>query len=159
MLHRPMGIQDVRVTAVISGSVARIMRQSFVTAAPDETLNGASQTMRLARLRHLLVTQGDHLVGILSYREILEGLLEIGVPRSGGRVGDAMRRAPAFATPQTTLAEAADRMCRYGLGCLPVLEPSPGAPPEAGRLVGIITEADLLRAAYAPVQPASRRAS
>jgi CBS domain-containing protein len=154
-----MEVRDVQVMAVISGSVARIMRHSFVTAAPDETLDGASQTMRLARLRHLLVTQGDHLVGILSYREILEGLLEVGAPGTARRVGDAMRRAPAFATPETTLAEAADRMCRYGLGCLPVLEPTPGAPAEAGRLVGIITEADLLRAAYAPVRPTSRRPS
>lgn len=135
----------------ISGSVGRIMRQSFVTAEPDEPLGDAGQTMRMARLRHLLVIQGSHLVGILSYREILESLLAsaVGGPSAARRVGDAMRRTPAFATPGTSLADAADRMCRYGLGCLPVLEPAPGAPAESGRLVGIVTEADLLRAAYA----------
>jgi len=127
------------------------MRKNFVTAAPDETLDEASQTMRMARLRHLLIARGDRLVGILSYREILEALLERtrALPRDARTVGNAMKQSPAFATPQTTLAEAADRMCRYGLGCLPVLEGAPGLPADAGRLVGIITEADLLRAAYA----------
>jgi len=55
--------------------VERIMRRNFVSADPEETLTGALQTMRMARLRHLLVTRDDRLLGILSYRELLEELL------------------------------------------------------------------------------------
>lgn len=128
------------------------MRAGFVTADPGETLDSARQTMRIARLRHLLVTQDDRLLGLLSYRELLERLLakaERGAPGDGRKVEDVMTVAPAFVTPETSLADAADRLCRYGLGCLPVLSPDPGSPSEAGRIVGIVTEADLLRAAYA----------
>ena len=127
-------------------NVSNIMRPGFVTAEPGETLDSARQTMRIARLRHLLVTQDDRLLGLLSYRELLERLL---AKAGGWKVEDVMTVAPAFVTPETSLADAADRLCRYGLGCLPVLSPDPGSPSEAGRIVGIVTETDLLRAAYA----------
>jgi CBS domain-containing protein len=132
--------------------VERIMRRNFVSADPEEMLTSALQTMRMARLRHLLVTRGDQLLGVLSYRELLEALLEEQLavsPPDPRRVEDAMRRSPAFVTPRTSLARAADRVCRYGLGCLPVLEPPPRGSSEAGRLVGVLTETDLLRAVYA----------
>lgn len=132
--------------------VGHIMRRSFVAADPDEKLEDVRQTMRMARLRHLLVTRGDQLVGILSYREILESLLaHSGDPAAATAhtVADAMKPAPAFATPETPLAAAADRMVRYGLGCLPVLQARADGSAAAGHLVGIVTEADLLRAAYA----------
>jgi CBS domain-containing protein len=127
-------------------NVSNIMRAGFVTAEPGETLDSARQTMRIARLRHLLVTRDDRLLGLLSYRELLERLL---AKTEGRKVEDVMTTAPAFVTPETSLADAADRLCRYGLGCLPVVSTEPGAPLEKGRLVGIVTETDLLRAAYA----------
>jgi CBS domain-containing protein len=132
--------------------VSGIMKQSFVAAEPDEPIDEVRQTLRLARMRHLVVTRGGYLVGIVSYREILESLL---ASRSGGArgaprpVGEVMKPAPAFVSPETSLADAADRMCRYGIGCLPVVA-APGNPREAGSVVGLITESDLLRAAYLP---------
>ena len=132
-------------------NVSNIMRAGFVTTEPGELLESARQTMRMARLRHLLVTQDDRLVGLISYRELLERLLAKaldGAPGNGRKVADVMKVAPAFITPETSLADAADRLCRYGLGCLPVLSAEPGSPLETGRLVGIVTESDLLRAAY-----------
>lgn len=127
------------------------MRRNFACGEPDESLESARQTMRMGGIRHLLVTQDGHLVGILSYRDLLERLLVLAEedgasPR--GKVRDLMTRAPAFVTPTTPLADAADRLCRYGFGCLPVLEAPVAGPAEAGRLVGIVTERDLLLAAY-----------
>jgi CBS domain-containing protein len=143
-------------------NVSNIMRSGFVTAEPEETLDSARQTMRMARLRHLLVTQGDRLVGLLSYRELLERMLaraRDGATANGHKVAEVMKVAPAFVTPETSLADAADRLCRYGLGCLPVLSAEPGSPFDAGRVVGIVTETDLLRAAYSrgETAPAARR--
>jgi CBS domain-containing protein len=120
--------------------VHQIMRRDFVRADPDESLEGARQTMRLARLRHLPVVRGDALVGILSYRDLLDRWH--GIAADHVRVGDAMRRATVSAVrPQASLSEAAARMCRYGYGCLPVTS-------DTGVLVGLVTETDLLRAAY-----------
>jgi CBS domain-containing protein len=130
--------------------VERIMRQHFVAGDPEEPLHSALETMRLARLRHLLVSREERLLGIVSYRELLETLL---AERPTGaadprRLGDVMTPSPSFVTPRTPLAQAAERMTRYGIGCLPVLSPPASGAAEQGRLVGIVTEADLLRAAY-----------
>jgi CBS domain-containing protein len=57
-----------------------------------------------------------------------------------------MHPNPWTASPDTTLREAAERMLRFKIGCLPVVERGP----DRLELVGLITESDLLRAAYAP---------
>jgi acetoin utilization protein AcuB len=130
--------------------IGRIMRPDFVCGEPDESLESARQTMRMGRLRHLLVVHEGKLVGILSYRDLLELLLAArgGPGDDTGSVRDAMTRSPAFVTPQTSLHDAADRVSRFGFGCLPVLEETAGEPTGAGRLVGIVTERDLLRRGY-----------
>ena len=113
------------------------MRRDFAQLGPDESLANAVQTMRLARLRHLIVARDDALLGMLSYRE----LLERGGERLRGRVADLMERQLITIPPEASLAEAAGPMCRYGIGCLPVVTGD-------GRLVGLVIESDLLRAAY-----------
>ena len=55
-----------------------------------------------------------------------------------------MTSSPFSIVPDATLSEAASRLERLRVGCLPVVEPG-----EQGlRLVGLLTEMDLLRAAY-----------
>lgn len=117
------------------------MRRRFVTASPDDAPADVRQTMRLARLRHLVIARGGLLVGLLSYRALLEQLVD---GKAGATaVTSAMVASPAFVTPVTPLAEAAARLCLYGFGCLPVVEA-----PDCLRLVGLITETDLLRAIF-----------
>jgi len=132
--------------------VENIMRRDFMIADPGESLDSARQSMRMARTRHLLVVDDGRLVGILSYRDLLERLVEPTDGEAGGspsgNVSDLMTLTPSFVTPGTPLADAADRVCRYGFGCLPVLEEPVTGPAETGRLVGIVTERDLLRVAY-----------
>ncbi len=127
------------------------MRRDFVTVPAGETLSDALGTMRLARLRHLLVERDGRLAGILSYRDLqdreLDRLSDAG-PGSAGPsviVEQAMMASPYVVTPDTPLATAASRMCQLRVGCLPVVTPDASG----GHLVGILTESDLLDAAYA----------
>ena len=133
---------EVRVVAMNAGRVRQIMRRDFIHAPPDESLTSARQTMRLGRLRHLLVTRDEMLLGVLSYRDVLDWITsaEPGAYERA-RVAEIMSSAPTCITPDATLLEAADRICRYRLGCLPVVNAE-------HRLVGVITEVDLLSAAY-----------
>jgi CBS domain-containing protein len=61
-------------------------------------------------------------------------------------IAEVMQRNPYTADLNTTLGDAARRMLRLKIGCLPVVRRGP----DGEQLVGLITESDLLRAAYAP---------
>lgn len=125
------------------------MRRDFLTVPPGESLANALQLMRVARLRHLLVEENHALVGILSYRDLLEVFLAesqigAGAPRQADPVASAMRAKPYAITPDTLLRDAATRLCSLRLGCLPVVDRREDPAP----LVGIVTETDLLQAVY-----------
>ena len=134
-------------------TVGDVMHRDFVTISASESLEEARHLMRLARLRHLLVERDGILVGIVSYRDIQDQMAarhvappveEDADPYPGVGVEEAMLRSPFVVTPETELSTAASRMCHLGMGCLPVVERAPQGP----RLVGVVTESDLIRAAY-----------
>ena len=61
-------------------------------------------------------------------------------------ISAVMQRELTVGTEATTLKDAARRMLRLKIGCLPIVRSS-----ALGlQLVGLITESDLLRAAYSP---------
>jgi len=132
--------------------VAELMRRDFVSLAPAESLLEAHRTMQLARLRHLPIVDEAQLVGILSYRDLQEDALARADRLAPGWLREALREvavrqaavpSPWFVHPEMPADEAARRMLRLHLGCLPVCESSGG-----GRLVGLLAESDLLRAAW-----------
>jgi CBS domain-containing protein len=133
--------------------VRDVMRADFVTVTADDSLLEALRIMQLARLRHLLVERDGYLVGVLTYRDLQDRTL--GQLRSRQRapveqllrevgVREAMMDSPFVISPDATAREAARRMCNLRVGCLPVCEEGANGP----QLVGILTESDLLRAAY-----------
>jgi acetoin utilization protein AcuB len=134
---------------VLTLPVRQVMRRDFVTVPPTESLADAYQLMRFARLRHLLVEEHGYLVGILSYRDLQDILVSPATHRPAKASSDdpvtrAMRAKPYAITPDTRLCDAATRLCSLRLGCLPVVERTDVRP----ALVGIVTEVDLLLAAY-----------
>jgi CBS domain-containing membrane protein len=136
-------------------TVASLMRANFISAAPEDSLLEADRIMRLARIRHLPVVRKGVLVGLISHRDILAASIARlekcePVERLDHlrrlSIGEVMQSDVATATESTTLGSAARRMLRLKIGCLPVVRDGPGGP----ALVGLVTESDLLRAAYAP---------
>jgi acetoin utilization protein AcuB len=133
--------------------VRDVMRRDFITISPEESVAEALQLMRLARLRHLAVVNEGVLVGILSYRDLQDALISnfdrespASVAADVTKIGGVERTAhsPYSIVPDATLAEAASRLELLRVGCLPVAVPA-----ESGlHLVGLLTELDLLRAAY-----------
>ena len=136
-----------------AGTVGEVMRGHFITSAPDENPLEADQTMRLARLRQMLVVEDGILVGLLPQRPMLDqGVMELLLrPRKDAReylrsrpVKQAMLPAPQSVVPRTPLEEAALKLLKQEVACLPVVVPSPAGP----RLIGLVTQSDLLRTAY-----------
>ena len=125
--------------------VGRRMRRSLITLTKDGTLAQARELLHANRIRHLPIVEGDRLLGILTDRDIRQASPSSAAGISPDRtaaflaqipVTEAMVRDVRTVSPYTTIEEAARLMIEHKIGCLPVTE--------ADRLVGIITETDIL---------------
>lgn len=130
--------------------VSEIMRREVVTLAVKETLDLTQDLMNLGRVRHLPVLDDGRLVGIVSQRDLLAAALTKVLdfdPTSrrsflrSVEVGEVMAKDVVTAGPDTTLGEVARILVQRKIGCLPVVAPG-------GALLGLVTETDLLSAAF-----------
>jgi CBS domain-containing protein len=126
--------------------VREIMVTELVTLHVDEELSLASDIMNLARIRHLPILEGERLVGIISQRDLfrasLASVMGYGYAETRDHlktvsIRDAMVKNVITVTPDTKIVEAGRMMLDRKFGCLPVVED--------GRLVGMVTETDILR--------------
>ncbi len=125
--------------------VGRRLKGNLVTASPDDKLELAFQLMVANGVRHLPVVDEEKLVGILSDRDLKGALIlsrngtskrDVYFIPPGVSVGEVMTADPVTITPETDVEEAARIMYHRKIGALPVVDEE--------RLVGIITEADIL---------------
>ena len=147
---------ETRASSRVSGAetAGQMMRRHFISVSPDDSLLEAAQLMRIARVRTLPVTVNGVLLGLLNHREILGALLSR-VDHSAERPGietldglcvhELTIQGGGGVAPDTPLALAVAQLCELHSGCIPVVEDSPEGVP---RIVGLLTEGDLLRAAY-----------
>lgn len=131
-------------------TVRAAMTRVPATATADELLREAVARMRRLAIRHLPVVDVDRRpVGMLSDRDVkaalgpwLPQLEEGGAPPRIQllQVGQAMSRGPVAAVREDTpLREAAATLAERRIGAVPVLD-------AGGRIVGIVSYVDLLRA-------------
>jgi len=125
--------------------VGRRMHTSLITVTTDATLARARELLHSHRIRHLPVVEGQRLVGILTDRDIRQASPSSASGVTADQtvaflaqipVASAMVTDTRTVSPYTTVEEAARLMIEHKIGCLPVTE--------GGRLVGIITETDIL---------------
>lgn len=58
-----------------STTVAEVMSAPLITAPPDESTRDAMETMTECRCRHLVVMDGDEMVGVVSLGDLVKHLL------------------------------------------------------------------------------------
>ena len=124
-----------------------IMTISCITAPATMPVLEARQLMLEKRIRHLLVTDGPKLLGIVTDRDIRLNLpspatslsvWEINYLLARMTLGTVMTKNVVTVESAREATEAAQVMLDHKIGALPVVD--------RGHLVGIITETDLLRA-------------
>jgi acetoin utilization protein AcuB len=123
--------------------VRDLMSRDAVTIAPDAPLAEALRTMREREIRHLPVVEPDgRLVGIVTDRDLRHAVLaRFHALRDAERdllVQDVMTCGVVTVEADAPVARAAALMYERRIGSVPVVE--------GGRLIGIVTERDLLRA-------------
>ena len=137
----------VPVLSPVEGVVAEKMNPAPATINPSATLAEARALLDRQRVRHLIVLEGEQLVGIITDRDIRQASLPHppGQPHAEGdplldliRVGQAMTKEVITVTPETPVQHAAMLLIYHRIGGLPVVQ--------EGRVMGIITETDLLEA-------------
>ncbi len=111
-----------------------IMSKDVQTVAPGVSADAAWELLWRGRIHHLVVRDGAQVVGIVSDRDL--GGARGQRLRSGRTVADVMTPSVVVAAPKTTVRQAANLMRGRSIGSLPVID--------RGRLVGIVTIADLL---------------
>ncbi|HEY8122318.1 MAG TPA: CBS domain-containing protein [Myxococcota bacterium] len=122
-----------------------------ITATADESALAAHERMVRHGIRHLPIVDGERrVVGVLAVDD-LRAALPVGAnlkapiadgaraAAAGWTVADLMTHAPDTLSPDDTLQSAAERMADHRIGCLPIVD-------GAGRLAGILSETDVLRA-------------
>jgi len=100
----------------------------------DAPAEDAWRRMQARRIHHLVVVEGDAVVGILSDRDLAGR--RGAAWRAEKTVADVMTRHVQTAKPSTTVLQAANLLRGYQLGCLPVFD--------GKKLAGIVTVSDLL---------------
>ena len=114
--------------------VGNRMTKEPITVEPEDLLIRAAHKMQFGGFRRLPVVSEGKLVGIVSERD----LRKHHGPLEHTKINGVMSENPVTVTPATILEEAAEILLERQIGGLPVLV--------EGRLVGIITTSDILKA-------------
>ncbi len=108
-----------------------VMTSEIVSISPDAELSEAREKLRMQDIHHLVVMDRKRVVGVLSDRDLADRSDDL-------HVAEVMTRGVVTISPTATLRQAAGMMDGRTIGCLPVIKD--------GRLAGIVTTSDLLRA-------------
>ena len=133
--------------------VDQVMTSPLLTIMPDRPMLDASHLMETDHVRYLCVSDKDEIVGIISVRDLVRYFVD----SEGGPIRDLdnvyrplsvlMRTTMETIASERTVLEAAQTMAEKRIGSLLVLE--------AGEMVGIVTETDVVRKVIAARLPAS----
>ena len=120
-------------------TVGQVMTTDLVTVRPGEVVPLAAAIMNWERVRHVPVEdQEGRLIGLISYWSLLEMVAkDQSAADEPVLVDSIMRRDPITVGPDTPTVEAMEIMEQRAVSCLPVVHEN--------RLVGILTERDLIR--------------
>ena len=140
--------------------VQDIMQAELITITPETALPEALRLVQRRGVRHLPVVENGNLVGIVSDRDLKRAMPSAATSLSAQelnylldrvKVGEFMTRGVITIAPMFPVEEAARIMVTEKISALPVTE--------GGRLVGIVTETDVLRLfakAMGALEPSSR---
>ncbi len=126
--------------------VRGIMSTQIVAIGAGDLLLTAHDIMRLGDVRHMPVVRSGKLVGVVSERDLLRALpSHLGDAEVEGDrrflnsvpVSRVMSSPAIVIDAKASVREAARVMADKKIGCLPVMD-------DMGRLLGIVTETDIL---------------
>jgi CBS domain-containing protein len=134
--------------------VEELMSRDVITVAPKSPLRVVAETMARHRISGVPIVEGGRFLGVVSEADILEKEAVEERPdalrrllrrtasqtkKTARTAGEAMTSPAVTVPPHRDVAQAARLLVERGINRLPVVA-------EDGKLVGIVTRADLVRA-------------
>lgn len=124
--------------------VSQIMSKKLITLNPTQSLYDAEKLFKEYNIRHIPVTEGDHLLGVLSYSDLLkisyadlnENEEISSVVYDMYSIPQVMAKDLITVTTETSIKEVAEILSRQSFHSIPVLED--------GKLKGLVTTTDLI---------------
>jgi CBS domain-containing protein len=120
--------------------ILRVKGNALFTVAPDSTLASAIQSMAENDIGSVVVMDHGELIGILTFREVINTLNRVGDQYASLKVRNLMVQGPLTVAPDTDVNEVRRLMLEQHARYMPVMD---------GRtLTGVISFYDVARAVY-----------
>lgn len=117
--------------------VSEIMRKGVITARKTDTIEHIAKVLKKARIGRVIVTDHGKILGVLTEKDIIKDIIAEG-KSTKTEAGKIMKYPVKTITPETDIEDAIKAMNKYDISGMPVTV--------KGRLVGIVTERDLVKA-------------
>jgi len=118
--------------------ILRVKGNRLLTIEPSGRAVDAVKTMSEQNLGSLIVLDQGRMMGVLTFREILQALAQRGGALGDVRVAEVMVRDPVTATPDMEVNDLRRTMLDSGARYLPVVQD--------GKLLGVISFRDVAKA-------------
>jgi len=119
--------------------VEKVMVKDVITVERDISVYEAVKLMNKNRIGCLVAVNDDHVVGIITERDMLERVLEDCRDPKETLVSEIMTRQVIVGKPDMRLVEATELLFQKRVKKLPIVE--------GNRLVGLVTLTDIARVA------------
>ena len=116
-----------------------VMTSNPAAAEPSTTVLDAAKVMAAEDVGPVPIVEGERLVGVVTDRDLVVRVLAEGRDPSSTTIGEIASSDLVTVQPDSDLSEAVQLMSRHQIRRLMVVE--------NGRLVGIVAQADVARAA------------
>ncbi len=117
--------------------VKDIMSKDLVTISKERSALDAAKIMTDKGVSSLIVLSGDQPVGIVTERDFIKKICLKELQLSEVQIGHIMSKIRTYATPDTSIEVAVQRMINNRIRRLPIID--------GGKLVGIVTVTDLAK--------------
>ena len=120
--------------------ILRVKGNAIFTVSPESTLASSIQSMAENDIGSVVVMDHGELVGILTFREVINTLHQYGAQFADRKVRDLMVKGPLTVSPDTDVNEVRRLMLEQHARYTPVMD--------ARTLIGVISFYDVARAVY-----------
>ena len=117
--------------------VKDIMSKDLVTISNERSALEAAKIMTDKGVSSLIVLSGDQPVGIVTERDFIKKICLKELQLSEVQIGNIMSKIRTYATPDTSIEVAVQRMINNRIRRLPIIDED--------KLVGIVTVTDLAK--------------